>query len=152
MLQIFRMADRSCALSYRVPRSRTLVCRSTWIATTKKLRPTFYWASMVWPTQYVSFSNRSRSIERESENEKSIRIYRRSESADVGIRHDGVCSTADGGRCNQAANRSRTRRRTSAARQKHFLYGFGKLWRKDGQGRSVFGGIRHGNYSNTRRR
>src|ERR1043166_3142081 len=58
------MADRSCALSYRVPRSQTSVCRSTWIATTKKLRPMFYWVSMVWPTQYVLFSNRSSSIER----------------------------------------------------------------------------------------
>src|SRR5215216_4145483 len=58
------MADRSCALSCRVQRSLILGCRSTWIATTRKLRPTFYSASMVWPTLYVLFSNRLGSIER----------------------------------------------------------------------------------------
>src|SRR5262245_59894346 len=58
------MADRSCVLNCHAPHSPTLVCRSTWIATTRKLRPTFYSASMVWPTLYVLFSNRSSSIER----------------------------------------------------------------------------------------
>src|SRR6185503_1222855 len=58
------MADRSCALNCHAPPSRILVCRSIWIAITRKLRPTFYSASMVWPTLYVLFSNRSWSIER----------------------------------------------------------------------------------------
>src|SRR5215510_14544299 len=58
------MAARSYALSCRVQHLLISVCRSTWIATTKKLRPTFYSASMVWPTLYDLFSNRSWSIER----------------------------------------------------------------------------------------
>src|ERR1051325_677635 len=136
------MAARAAASRCRVRHSRSLVCRSTWIAITKELRPTFYSASMVWPTQYVLFSNRSWS--KGNRDEKSSWNFSRRESAVARICYRGDGPTADGRRCNQAAESyAGTGRRAAAARRECLVYGFGELRRGEREGRSVFGGFHH---------